>query len=666
MSKSSSTTGDVVSSAPSSTNTPPSTDGEYHPSNAAAMAAMQIQQKYAEERAKRLRADGVEQYIILNNSDKFKHFQADPWIDPHAAVGAPALEDGSRCKALILGAGFGGLLFAVRLIQAGIDADGIRLVDTAGGFGGTWYWNRYPGLMCDVESYVYMPLLEEMDYMPKHKYAYGPELREYAESIAEKWELKDKTLFQMGVSSLTWDDEEKEWVVKLAPEGKGDGKGDITVRSQFVISASGVLNQPKLAGLPGMENFQGHSFHTSRWDYAYTGGSPTDPSLTNLKDKRVGILGTGATAVQAVPHLAKWAKELYVFQRTPSAVDIRDNRPTDPEWYAREVQGKKGWQRERMENFNAHMTNTTSPPEIDMVSDGWTKMRSYGGLIGTTAKVTMENVPAHVGTLHALDFPRQERVRARVDEIVKDKTTAQKLKAWYPSWCKRPCFHDDYLPAFNRPNVTLVDTDGKGVDKITEAGIEVSNTEYALDLLIYSTGYRPPGIGSPAFRAGMKVFGRGGVSLDEKWAANVSTLHGVIRRDFPNFFYPGPSQAGATANQVFILDNLSTHVAYIISESAKTQGPGPKDRITIEPTQEAEEEWAMQILSRAASFAGLAGCTPSYINREGEMDQIKGMEEQMKAARAAIWGQGVADYVSVIEGWRSEGGLKGLEVKAES
>jgi cation diffusion facilitator CzcD-associated flavoprotein CzcO len=519
--------------------------------------------------------------------------------------------------------------------------------------------------MCDIESYIYMPLLEETGYMPKHKYSYGPELREYAESIADKWELRDKTLFMAEVKNMTWDDDEKEWVVKIVKMGMCSKNSDLSVRSHFVFAASGILNCPQLPGIPGIEDFRGHSFHTSRWDYSYTGGSPTDPSLTNLKDKRVGIIGTGATAIQAVPHLAKWAKELYVFQRTPSSVDERANRLTDAEWWSREIQGRKGWQKERNENFHAFVCNASPRPPIDMVSDNWTEMPSFSALIGGPAKVTMDSASAHIASMHALDFPRQEKIRRRVENIVKDTTTAEKLKPWYPGWCKRPCFHDEYLPSFNLPHVTLVDTNGKGVDSITEHAVVVGDSAYEVDLLIFSTGYRLPSlIGSPAFRAGMSVIGRGGESLDQKFAKGVATLHGAISHGFPNFFWPGPLQAGGGANQVFVVDQFATHIAYILSESARRVAQGQQfgQKFTIEPTVEAEEEWSMQVLSRAASFAALLGCTPGYLNREGEIDRISGMEEQMKAARGSIWGEGILDYLSVLEGWRAQGNLRGLEV----
>ncbi|KAJ9664096.1 hypothetical protein H2201_005336 [Coniosporium apollinis] len=629
------------------------------------MSPEQIQQKYNEERDKRLRPDGTAQYLDLATSEKFKHFVDDPWLDPHAQAKGLRLTNDSRVKILVLGAGYGGLLFALRLLEAGFKAEDICIVDSAGGFGGTWYWNRYPGAMCDVESYIYMPLLEETGYMPQHKYAYGPELREYAEMVAEKWGLEGRTVFRTVVSEMKWDEVEKEWVVEMKQKEGGEDDLDFELRASFVIAASGLLNYPKVPRLPGLDAFRGHCFHTSRWDYRYTGGSPEDPSLENLKDKRVGIIGTGATAVQAVPHLAKWAKELYVFQRTPSAVDTRGNRPTDAEWWQKETQSKKGWHRQRRENFAAFVSNVSPPPSIDMVADGWTTMPSFSALVGgpAAAQVTLETIAAHVASLHALDFPRSERIRARVDEVVNDKTTAENLKAWYPGWCKRPCFHDEYLQSFNLPQVTLVDTDGRGVDRLTDHGVVVEDSEYNLDLLILGTGYNSPVVGSPARRAGFSVIGCNGLSMEQKWDdSGAGTLHGIISRDFPNFLFPGPQQAGASANQAFLLDLVAEHVAYILSQATQKAKAVGLEKVVVEPSAAAEQEWSMRIMAGAVAFAGLAGCTPSYFNREGEFARISTQEEQMKAAKGGIWSQGLVDYAEVIEGWRRSGDLKGLEI----
>lgn len=625
-----------------------------------ATKAQEIQARYSAERAKRLRPDGAAQYIDLSLSQKFTSYQSDPWLSPSKPYSNTHTLSNTKSKILILGAGFGGLLYAARLIEAGIPSTDIRLVDTAGGFGGTWYWNRYPGLMCDVESYIYMPLLEEMGYMPKHKYAYGPELREYAEMVADRYRLREQALLQTKVEGMTWDDEGKEWVVELCELRNGEGEEDkeFQVKTQFVISASGVLNFPQLPNLKGVGEFQGENFHTSRWNYQNTGGSPTDPALVNLRDNNVAIIGTGATAVQAIPHLAKWAKHLYIFQRTPSAVDERGQRETDPEWW-NEMTKEKGWQRKRNQNFNAHMGNVANGAE-NMVDDEWSRAHSYGALIGSPlANLSLEGIPAYIGKLHAMDLPRTERVRARVDQIVKDKETAEKLKAWYPTWCKRPCFHDDYLPVFNRPNVTLVDTDGHGVDGLSRDGVLYNDKEYKVDVLIFSTGYRSPVIGTISGRANMHMKGRGGKTMDENWADGVITLHGVITPNFPNLFFPGPMQAAAGPNQSLTLDQLAQHTAYIITQAMKNVG---SKNIVLEPTQEAVQAWGIQVLMRAGALAGNSGCTPSYLNLEGQLDKLTSHEERMKAARGTIWGQGIESYLETVTQWRAKGDLEGIEV----
>lgn len=612
-----------------------------------------IMERYRKEREKRLRADGMAQYVDPGMNDKFNHFQVDPWVTPETKnPGFDRVKSGDRVKVLIVGAGFGGMLFAARLLDAGIDD--FVIADTAGGFGGTWYWNRYPGLMCDVESYVYLPLLEETGYIPKQKYSDGYEIRLYAESIALRYNLAPKAILQTKVDSMSWDDTQGEWKVNLS-HVRGP-KAQFTVNAEIVISSTGILNLPKMADLPGVLDYKGKSFHTARWDYGVTGGTQADPSLVNLKDKRVGILGTGLTAVQAIPHLAKWAKELYVFQRTPSAVDFRNNKVTDVEWFKKEVAGSgKGWQRRRGENFNSYISD--SPDGPDMVKDEWTKMRTFSILVGKPGPIT--DIPAYVANARAIDLPRQERIRKRVDDTVKDKETAENLKPWYAGWCKRPAFHDGYLETYNQPNVHLVDTDGKGVDKVTTDGFVVAGKDYPLDVLIFSTGFYTPAGDSPAVRANTKIYGRGGVSLDDRWKEKISTLHGIVTKDFPNLLFPGPNQAGGSANAVYTLDLLSEHIAWLLAKAKKRSKNG---KLYIEPEDQAMEDWAKEIVSRASIYAPMAGCTPGYLNNEGAADKPKTLEETMKGARGAMWGEGVASYIERIAQWRADGKLEGLRL----
>ncbi|KAJ7913496.1 hypothetical protein B0H13DRAFT_490007 [Mycena leptocephala] len=631
---------------------------------AVAVADPTVRQRYIEERNKRLRPDGIKQFLKLADSAEFKYLQDDPWVD-HAALNAqiPSVSDGDQIKFLVLGAGYGGLL-AVHLIEAGFNAADIRLVDVAGGFGGTWYWNRYPGLMCDIESYIYMPLLEETGYMPKFKYAYGTELREHADRIAEKWGLTDRALFRTLCHDAVWDDAAKRWTVQFTESrGPTEPKREIELKAQYLFVASGTLNAPRIPRLPGFDQFKGQHFHTSRWDYGTTGGSQGDWTLEKLKDKRVGIIGTGATAVQVIPQLAKWAKHLYVFQRTPSSVDVRGQRPTDPDEWNNKIAHTKGWQLARSENFNSYLTN--APIREDLVNDGWCRMPSYCGILGTRGILTPDKIPEHIAKLHAYDLERAERIRARTNEVVKDTETAEKLKHWYPAWCKRPAFHDDYLLAFNRPTVTLMDTDGKGVEALTKDAVVVNGTTCPIDVLVLSTGYAVSvenDSGSPAQRAGIKVVGRNGLTMDEKWIQQgASSLHGVSTHGFPNLFFPGPNQTGVTANFTYTLSLLASHVAKIVAEAERRVDRS--DKLTVEVTKAAEEAWAGEVLMRAAAFSTMSGCTPGFMNREGARNKGN-MQEQMKAARAAPWGEGVVSFMEVIRAWEAEGGLKGLEIVA--
>ena len=423
--------------------------------------------KYLAERDKRLREDGIGQYVEVKA--EFSHYIDDPYVAP-GFTREPVFDE---VEFAIIGGGFGGLMMGARLREAGFES--IRVVENAGDFGGTWYWNRYPGAMCDVESYCYLPLLEELGYMPKHKYSLAPEILEHSRSIARHYRLYDDALLQTSITGMEWDEAAQRWEISTS-------RGD-RFKARYVAMANGPLSRPKLPGIPGINDFKGHTFHTSRWDYGYTGGDSFG-GLTGLKDKRVGIIGTGATAVQCIPHLGEWAKELYVFQRTPSSVDVRNNGPTDPAWAA---SLRPGWQARRMENFNILVSG--GDQDEDLVHDGWTDI--FRTVTGTAVKDASQKLGrrltgAERAELMALaDYRKMNQVRARVDAIVKDPVTAAALKPWYRQFCKRPCFHDEYLPTYNRPNVTLVDTQGHGVERLTETGVVANGVEYELDCLIF-------------------------------------------------------------------------------------------------------------------------------------------------------------------------------------
>jgi len=585
-----------------------------------------LKAKYISERDKRLRQDGNNQYVEMKG--EFAHYLEDPYVAPGFAR-APLTDE---VEVVVIGGGFGGLLAGARLREAGVTD--IRLIEKGGDFGGTWYWNRYPGAACDIESYIYLPLLEEIGYMPVEKYSRAPEILAHSRAIGEHFDLYKNACFQTEVTELRWDEAARRWTIKT---NRGDA-----MKARFVVMANGPLHRPKLPGIPGVESFKRHSFHTSRWDYDYTGGD-SNGGLDKLKDKVVGVIGTGATAVQCVPHLAAGAKQLYVFQRTPSSIDVRANRPTDPDWAA---SLEPGWQQNRMDNFNALVSGV--PAGEDLVNDGWTDIIGNLLVLMRKGQGSGSSAEALADTIQLADFQKMEQVRARVDSVVADKATAEALKPWYNQFCKRPCFHDEYLDAFNRPNVMLVDTGGQGVERITETGIVANGREYEVDCLIYATGFE---VGtSYTRRSGYEVYGRGGHSLTDRWKDGVSTFQGFLSRGFPNCFIVSNSQSGFTANFPHMLNEQSKHIAYLISACAERQAK------TIEPTAEAEAAWVQTIIDSAIMRQKFQEeCTPGYYNNEGQPSAL--------AARNGFYGKGSIAFVQLIEAWRTAGTLEGLELR---
>ena len=591
-----------------------------------------LREKYREERDKRLRPDGNEQYVEV--TAEFSHYVDDPYVDPGSGDREPLFDE---VEVAVIGGGFGGLLVGARLREAGFER--IRLIENAGDVGGTWYWNRYPGAMCDVESYVYLPLLEELGYIPKHKYSFAPEILEHSRAIARHYRLYDDACFQTSVTELRWDEAAQRWIIST-------DRGD-RMKAQFVAMANGPLSRPKLPGIPGINEFKGYTFHTSRWDYGYTGGDSTG-NLTGLTDKVVGIIGTGATAVQCIPHLGEWAKHLYVFQRTPSSVDVRNNRETDPAWAA---SLEPGWQQRRMDNFNILVSG--GDQDEDLVADGWTDIfRKLTGIAakGASRAIGRRLTPLERAALTELaDFQKMEEVRARAAAIVHDPATAEALKPWYRQFCKRPCFHDEYLPTFNRPNVTLVDTDGKGVQQLTERGVVVDGVGYEVDCLIFATGFE---VGTTyTRRAGYDIIGRGGTTLSEKWSEGLRTLHGLQTNGFPNCFFLGFTQTAVTVNVPHALNEQAKHVAYILRE-ARARGAS-----TVETTFEAEQAWCDEVRDKQRLGERFyRECTPGYYNNEGRLGNPNGFF-------AGMYGAGPVVFFELLDAWRSDGQLAGVDLR---
>ena len=587
---------------------------------ASTQALHEARERYEAERAKRLRADGLAQYQELKGD--FAEFDRDPFATPGFSRD-PIVED---TEVVIVGGGFAGMLTAINLSARGIRD--IRIVEKAGDFGGTWYWNRYPGCMCDVESYTYLPLLEETGYMPTEKYASAAEIFSYCQLLGRHYDLYPLALFQTEMDTAEWDEPTQRWQVRTS---RGD---ELTAR--FLVTAGGILAKAKLPGIPGIEDYEGRAFHTSRWDYSYTGGAPGQP-MDQLADKRVGIIGTGATAVQVVPQLARSAKEVFVFQRTPSAVGQRDNGPTDEEWY-RSLPA--GWHADRVRNFTQAVTGRK--PDRDLVGDGWTKVMWED----TQTKVSD---PEEAERLEQSDFETMQELRDRVERIVEDPATAEQLKPWYGKHCKRVCFHDDYLPAFNRPNVHLVDTDGRGVEDITAQGVVAGGVEYPLDMLVFASGFEVTT--DLDRRLGFDPRGRGGVSMSERWHDGAHTLHGVLSAEFPNLMMISLVQAGFGTNFLHFLSESAKHVAWLIATCIE------QDIATIEATPEAEEAWLQLLLGVAGGIAQYSiSCTPGYYNGE--------QGHNPKAARNLVYTGSLMDYAEHLERWRDEDGFPGARIVA--
>lgn len=587
-----------------------------------------IKQKYSDERAKRLRADGNDQYQRLEG--RFR----DMAVDPHT----PLLERDpvrDHVTFAFVGSGFSGLVVAARLKEAGIED--VRLIDKGGDVGGTWYWNRYPGARCDTAAMIYLPLLEETGYMPSEKYVRGPEIRGHCKRIAEQYELYEKALFHTEVKELSWQEDKQVWRIKT---NRGD---DFTAK--YIGMGTGPLHVAKLPGIPGIEKFKGKSFHTSRWDYDYTGGDPSGAPMNKLKDKRVAIIGTGATGVQCIPPLAETAKQLFVFQRTPSSVDTRENHAIDPNWFA-EI-AAPGWQQRWMDNFVDNMGRGI--PTEDLIDDGWTEiLRRVREKVFSLPpeQITPEGMRA---AFEDADLEKMEQIRARVDADVTKEDAAEHLKAWYSQLCKRPCFSDEYLLAFNQPNTTLVDTDGKGVEQITETGLMVDGNHYEVDCIIYASGFE---FGANfQLKSGFDVKGRGGELLTEHWGDGLRTLHGLHIHGFPNAFMVQMNQG---ANMVSnIPHNIVDHAKTITQIVTHAEANGFAE---VEPTVEAESAWVDLILKSQGSMMAGTECTPGFWNNEGQ--------GWSKAFRQAQGHPGGAEgFFKHIEAWRDAGTYAGLTFK---
>ena len=593
-----------------------------------------IKERYRIEREKRLRPEGQKQYLRADKlvEDFYEVDPYKPFIERE-----PISED---LEIAILGGGWSGILAAYHLKKKGIS--GFRTIDLAGDFGGCWYWNRYPGIQCDNESYCYIPLLEETDYVPSKKFADGWEIREHFQRIGNQFGLYENALFHTLITSLKWDDGIKRWRIETH---RGDD-----IRARFVILCGGPTNTPKLPGVPGMQDFKGKVFHTSRWEYDYTGGDPKNPELSKLADRRVAIVGTGASSIQAVPYLGRFAKQLYVIQRTPSSVDVRNNHSTDPEWAASLT---PGWSQRRRDNYHHYAHSGFQPGEPDLVCDIWTEINRNIAAEFDRDGWRELSVEEFLTKRENMDFQVMDRLRRRVEEIVEDKETAEALKPWYSIVCKRPTSNDEYYPTFNRPNVKLIDvSETRGLEKITENGFVHRGEEFEVDCIIFASGFEVTS--ELSRRWGIKTIeGRDGLSLYDHWEDGYKTLHGNTSHGFPNMFFTGLIQGGLHISLPNILGHQVEHIAYLIDQAQK------KGAASIEPSEAAQDAWVRDIRASAVDITeAVLNCTPGYYNNEGE--------EKIRWYLGESWGPGWFDFIRLIEEWREGDELPGMILASET
>lgn len=602
----------------------------------------EIVARYQAERGKRVRTEGEEQFVAVSTTGSMSGYLTD---DPYTEVADRApLDDEINC--VIIGAGWAGMTSAVRLLEGGVED--VRILDAGGGFGGTWYWNRYPGCACDVPSYLYLPLLEEMGYMPEERFSSAQEIYAYANLIAERYGLIERTVFHTWVSGLRWDEDDRRWHIST-------NRGD-TLRARYVVLGTGPASRPRLPGIPGISDFEGVSFHSSRWDYGYTGGGP-DGGLDKLADKRVAIIGTGATGVQIVPHLAASAEQVYVVQRTPSPILWRDNRKTDPEWFA-EVTREAGWQERMWGAFNAAIDGGNPDPGV-VDERGMAIIAFHLKHLRDKAQVDPTGLaPEDWERLYELaDHSAMEEVRRRVDVTVHDEAKAEVLKPWYRLFCKRPTPSDDYLPALSQDNVALLDVSAaKGLDRITKTGIVANGVEYPVDCIVYASGFEITS--SYEKRIGIPVTGVGGMSLYDHWSDGMRSMYSLMYQGFPNLFMVG-GLFGLTLslNYCTSLEDQARTVAHIVGELAE------RGAVSAQPSREAEDAWRDQQvnLPPAGPYASLFGgsaesCTPGYYNQEGvEMSARRDY-------RLDSYPLGASGYAELVHAWRQAGDLAGLEL----
>ncbi len=484
--------------------------------------------------------------------------------------------------AVIVGTGFAGMYMLHRLRGMGFKA---RVYEAGTGVGGTWYWNRYPGARCDVESMQYSYQFSDelqQEWVWSERYAAQPEILRYANHVADRFDLRRDIQFSTRVHAAVFDETADCWVLEV-----GD---DDQVTATHCIMATGCLssaNTPKFAGL---DRFRGETYHTGHWPH----------EGVDFSGKRVGIIGTGSSAIQSIPMIARQAAHLYVFQRTPNYMIPAHNGPLDPTYQAA-IKADYAGMRARAKqtypglDFKFNMGSALTATEEERHAE-FERRWAEGGLpfLGVFGDLLYNQAANDLAA---------EFVRGKIREIVHDSEVAELLSPSNVFGCKRLCVDTGYWETYNRPNVTLIDVSGEPIEAITPVGISARGQEYAVDAIVFATGF--DAMTGALLR--IDIRGTGGQTLSEKWREGPKTYLGLGIAGFPNLFtITGPGSPSVLTN---MLPSIEQHVEWVADCIAYLRDNG---RSRIEAWSEAEENWVAHV-REVAGGSLRSTCSSWYI-----------------------------------------------------
>ncbi|MFT5414614.1 MAG: cation diffusion facilitator CzcD-associated flavoprotein CzcO [Gammaproteobacteria bacterium] len=472
-----------------------------------------------------------------------------------------------KYDAIIVGAGFAGMYMLYRLREAGFSA---RVLETADGVGGTWYWNRYPGARCDVKSIDYSFSFDDAlqrEWRWSEKYATQPEILRYANHVADRFNLRKDIQFETEVRAATFDEALNRWIVKTT-------QGE-TFDAQFYIFASGCLSVPKTIDITGQSDFAGATYHTADW--------PREG--VDFSGLNVAVIGTGSSAIQSMPIIAKQARQLTVFQRTPAFSLPAFNQPlTDDQ--RTETQRTYAERRAKSRHSLFGVPNypmEKSALEVDAVErerayeEGWQK----GELVGIMQQYHDLLIDK------AANETASEFVRKKIRAVVKDPAVAETLcPSSFPLGTKRACLDTGYYEMFNEPHVELVDLLKTPIEKITNSGIKTSDREFEFDAIVFATGFDA----MTGAIVNVDVHGVGGVQLADKWRSGPRAYLGLAAHGFPNLFMiTGPGSPSVMSN---MMTSIEQHAEWITDCLIHMREQGHQ---LIEANEQAEQQWAMHV-----------------------------------------------------------------------